>query len=450
MESRKTGKILAVSIAMMMFLLQASAQNKDIDKGKEALSKAMEQKDAAKRGEMIGKARESFQKGGMKPQEQAVLLGDAYLSKGDLQNAASSYGSASKEDKKEGLKKVADAYVETAFSGDEKAETKAVNKAMDYYRKADALKEGARGIGDKYYAKGAAGYGKALDYYIIGGADVKVEQIAKEYFDKGTPEDVNKAAEVYLKMKSPIGYKKAGDIFFDAKEYGKAIDAYQAGNVAEGIKKYANYLYSQNRSDDADNFMVKIAEILATEKNDEALEKLGSECISKGSYALASRVYDKAGNSTMADKCRGYAELIAFNIDSAIIFFTAINDMNMVKVITDSRKLLQPLKDVADNFDEIMKAAPFVTMIVDSVTGTSTPSSKDQSTLEDYYKSVRDQIVKNVFDVSANMQKLTNPDLKKMASIRFLRYGAIRKILDTNTFAIKKQKADVKVKDVTM
>ena len=449
MKSRITTKILALCMAMTMFLGQASAQNKDVDKGKESLKKALEQKDASKKQDLITKAREDFQKGGLKPQEMAVIFGDAYLDKGDLQNAASQYGSASKEDKKEGFKKVADAYVESAFSGDEKAEGKAVNKAMEFYRKADALKEGARGIGDKYYAKGTAGYNKALDYYIIGGSDVKVEAIAKEYYDKGG-ENVNKAAEVYLRMKSPVGYKKAGDIYFEAKEYGKAIDAYQAGNVAEGIKKYANYLYGQNRNDDADNFMVKVAEILATEKNDEALEKLGSECTAKGSYALAARIYDKAGNSTMADKCRGYAELISFNLDSAVIFFTNVNDMAMVKTINDNRKLLTPLKDVAENFDEIVKGAPFVTMIVDSVTGTSTPSANDQKTLEDYYKSVRDQIVKNVFDVSANMQKLTDANLKKMASIRFMRYGAIRKILDTQTFAIKKQKADIKVKDVTM
>src|ERR1035437_3352628 len=118
MKSRVTIKILALSMAMIMFLFQASAQNKDVDKGKEALKKALEQKDASKRQDLITKAREDFQKGGLKPQEMALIFGDAYLEKGDLQNAASQYGSASKEDKKEGFKKVADAYVEVAFSGD--------------------------------------------------------------------------------------------------------------------------------------------------------------------------------------------------------------------------------------------------------------------------------------------------------------------------------------------
>lgn len=449
MGSRITRNILTVSMMMLFIICKVSAQNKDVDKGKESLAKAMEQKDASKRQELINKAREDFQKGGLKPQEVAVILGDTYLDKGDLVNAANSYSSASKEDKKAGFKKVADAYVEAAFGGDEKAETKAVDKAMSYYKKADAMQEGARNIGDKYYAKGVEGYGKALDYYILGGAEVKLEAIAKEYFDKGG-ENEDKAAEVYLRMKTPEGYQKGGDIYFNRKEYAKAIDAYQLGNSADGIKKYADYLYSQNKNDDADNWYVKIAELYAKAKDDAALEKLANESQKKGSYGLAARIYDKAGNTTMSDKSNGYAELINFNLDSANIYFNNVNDADMVKTIEANSKILMKLKDIADNFDEVMKAAPFVTMITDSVTGQSTPSANDQRTLEDYYKSVRDQIVKNVFDVSANMAKLANADLKKYASIRFLRYGAIRSILDTQTFAIKKQKADIKVKDVVL
>jgi len=398
---------------------------------------------------MIAKAKESFTKGKLKPQEQAVLLGDAYLDKGDLENAKNSYNGAAKEDKKEGLKKVADAYAEAAFSGDEKTMGKSLSKAMDLYGKADARKEGARNIGDKFYAKGPDSYSKALDYYIIGGSEVKVESIAKELFDKGG-ENEDKAAEVYMKIKTPTGYKKAGDIYFNKKEYQKAIEAYQAGNVSEGLKKYADFLYTQNRNDEADNFYVKVAEIMATDKDDAALEKLGSEVTAKGRYDLAGRIYDKAGNSTMADKSHAYEYLTALKLDSAKVFFTNINDMAMVKTITDNEKALMPLKDIADNFDEIQKGAPFVTMITDSVTGITTPSASDQKTLEEYYKSVRDQIVKNVMDVSAKMAKVTNPDLAKYARQRFLRYGAIRKILDPNTFSVVKQKADIKVKDVVL
>jgi tetratricopeptide (TPR) repeat protein len=447
MESRITRNILALSIVMLLIIGNASAQNKDVDKGKATLAKAMDQKDASKRQEMINEARASMQKGGLKPQEIAVILGDTYLDKGDLASAANSYSTASKEDKKTGFKKVADAYVEQAFSGEEKALNKTVDKAMGYYRKADALQEGARNIGDKYYAKGPDSYNKALDYYILGGADVKLQEIAKEFFDKGGDNE-DKAAEVYLRMKSPEGYQKAGDIYYNRKEYAKAIDAYEAGNYAEGIKKYADYLYSQHRSEEADNLYVKLGEMYGKAKDDAALEKLANESMAKGSYGLAARIYDKAGNTNMSDKCNGYASLIDFNLDSAKVFFQSTNDAAMIKAIDDNTKVLNTLKDIADNFAELKRSAPSAILITDTVTGQSAPSAADQKTLEEYYKSIMPQIIKNVNDVSLNMAKLKSPDLQKFARLGFLRYGAIRNILDNQTFAVKKQKAEIKVKDV--
>ncbi|HWB64968.1 MAG TPA: hypothetical protein VG603_15730 [Chitinophagales bacterium] len=450
MELRITKNAWAVCAAMLLFIFQASAQNKDIDKGKEELTKALDQKDASKKQDGISKARELFQKGGMKPQEISVTLGDAYLSKGDLQNAANNYNAAGKEEKKEGLKKVADAYVDAAFAEeDEKKANRDINYAMKYYGKADATEEGARGIGDKYYEKGADSYDKALQYYLIGGANAKVEQIAKEYFEKGGDNE-DKAAEVYIKLKSPEGYEKGGDIYFDRKEYQKAIDAYLAGSVTSGIKKYADYLYTQHRNEEADNLYIKLGEIMGTKKDDNALEKLAGECMKKGSYDLAARIYDKAGNTTMSDKCMGYEKLIDFDLDSAVMYFNLISDAAMSKTITDNTKLLTPLKDYAENLDDLMKLAPPVNMITDSVTGQSTPSASDQKLLDDYYKSVRDQVIKDVYGVSAGYAKLTDPDLKKYAHIRFMRYGAIRKILDPETFSIKKQKLDIKTQDVVL
>ncbi len=448
MGSTTIRNVLTVSIVMLM-ICTASAQNKEVDKGKAILAKAMDQKDRSKQQEMINEARADFQKGGLKPQEVGVILGDTYLDKGDLVNAANSYSTSSKEDKKAGFKKVADAYVETAFGGDAKAETKAINKAMDYYKKADALKEGARNIGDKYYAKGEEGYGKALDYYVIGGADVKLEEIAKEYFGKGDANE-DKAAEVYLRMKTPEGYQKAGDIYYNRKEYGKANDAYQAGSLAEGMKKYADYLYSQSRNDEADNIYVKIAAIYATKKDDGALEKLANESQAKGSYGLAARIYDKAGNTNMSEKSSGYASLIELNLDSARIFFTDVSDQAMIKAMDDNAKGLSALKDLADNLDALKRAAPSGNPIIDSITGATSLSAKDQKDEEEYYKSILGQVITNVNGIASNFGKLTNPELKKYLRFRFIRYTAVRNILETQTMTVKKQKADIKVKDVIL
>lgn len=449
MKSRIIKNTLAITMVLLLSLPVAMAQNKDIDKGKEALNKAMEQKDAAKRQDGINKAKESFQKGGMKPQEISALIGDAYLEKGDLVNATNAFNASTKEAKKDGLKRVAEAYVEQAFSSDDpKQQPKLIAKAMSFFYKADALKDGARLVGDRYYEQGESSYDLALNYFIMGEVPSKVEQIAIEYYKKGG-EGESKAAETYTKLKTPEGYRKAGDIYFERKEYQKSIDAYQAGNNAEGIKKYADHLYSQHRDEEADNFYVKIAEVYAG-KDDAALEKLASECKNKNRYGLAARIYEKAGNSTLADKNWGYQKLIDFDLDSAKLFFTNVNDMAMVKTINDNVKLLQPLKDLAENFDDLIRAAPQVNMLTDSVSGKAVPSESDQKLLDDYYKSIKDQIAKNVFDVSAGVSKLTNPDLKKYAKIRFWKYGAIRNILDQESFAPRKQKADVKPKDVIL
>ena len=102
--SKKFLKVAACFGFMLAISVQLNAQNKDIDKGKETLVKAMEQKDAAKRNEMVQKATESFQKGGMK-REMYALIGDAFLDKKDYVNAQSNYSRCDKPEKKEGMKK---------------------------------------------------------------------------------------------------------------------------------------------------------------------------------------------------------------------------------------------------------------------------------------------------------------------------------------------------------
>lgn len=442
-------RVLTLAIVVLAVATQAVAQNKDVDKGKEMLKKAMEQKDAAKRQEGITKARESFTKGGLKPQEIGVILGDAYLEAGDLANATNSYNSANKEDKKEGLKKVADAYVEQAFAGEEKNLAKTLQKAMGLYGKAEATKEGARGIGDKFYEKGPDFYDKAIPYYIQGGSEVKVEQIAKEYYDKGG-DNQDKAAEVYLKMKSKEGYKKGGDIYYERKLYGKAIDAYLAGGVGEGIQKYADYLYSENRNQEAEELILKLADAYSEKKDDEGLEKLGKDAMAKGSFLLASKIYDKAGNVAMADKCRAYDALVSLKLEEAKSLFTSVGDAAAAKMIADNEKVLIPLRDVGENFDELMKLAPPVNLIMDSASGKSLPSQSDQKLVEDYYKSILAQVYGNVVTVSTNYAKLNSEELKKYIRLRFKKYGAVRNILDQQTFTLKKQKNEVKVKDVVL
>ncbi|MCS6933545.1 MAG: hypothetical protein NZM35_00150 [Chitinophagales bacterium] len=445
---RYTTRLISACV-LCFIVLAATAQNKDIEKGKEILAKAMQQTDAAKRQELVNKAIESFQKGGLK-QELYAIIGDAFLEKKDYTNAANNYNRCAKPEKREGMKKIAEAYVEDAFSADDpKNEAKNLKKAMDFYTKAEAAKEGARVIGDRYYEKGFEFYNKALDYYLLGDAKVKVEQIAEEYFAKGGDNEV-KAAEIYLKLKTTEGYKKAGDIYYNRNEFGKAIEAYIAGAIEEGIQKYADYLYSENRIEEADNLIMRLADAMSEKKDDEALEKLAAKTMNKGSYALASKLYDKAGNINLGDKCRAYDALVNFRLDEAKGLFNSTGDAASAKMITDNEKVLTLLRDIAENMEEIKKNAPYVTLLIDSTTGKSYASPSDQKLQEDYYKSVKDQIIKNVNDIAANYAKLNNETLKKFVRQRFLRYGAVRNILDKDTFIIRKQKQDIKAKDIVL
>lgn len=443
----------AVLTLMLAGCLFAQAQNKDIDKGNETLKKALEQTDAYKKQDMITKAKESFAKGGLKPQEVNVILGDAYLEKGDLVNATNSYNTAGKEDKKIGLKKVAEAYVDQAFGGeDEKNMGKSLKKAMDLFGKAGDAKEGARLIGDRYFEQGEASYPKALEYYLIGEATVKIDQIANTYFQKGGDNEA-KAAETYMRLKTKEGYKKAGDIYYNRNEFQKAIDAYLAGGIGEGIKKYAEFLYGEHRDEEADNLILKLADALSEKKDDEALEALAAETQTKGSYLLASKLYDKAGSVSKGDVCRAYDAIVGFRLDEAKSLFAQAADpavQAMAQLITANEKVLNPLKDLADNMEDLKKNAPFVTLVTDSVTGKSIPSVSDQKMQEDYYKSIIQQIIKNVNDIAANYAKLTDPTLKKFVKQRFMQYGAVRNILNTETFTVKKLKQDVRVKDVVL
>ncbi len=444
-------KLFSAALMIAACMLTAQAQNKDVDKGNEALKKAMEQTDAAKRQDLINKAIESWTKGGLK-REMYALIGDAFLEKKDYTNASSNYSRCDKPEKKEGMKKIGEAYLEDAFNGDEKSEAKSLKKAMDYFTKGDAAKEGARMIGDRFYGRGIGAYSKALDYYVIGDAQVKIEQIAKEYFEKGGENEV-KAAESYARMKTKEGFAKAGDIYYNRNEFQKAIEAYLKGGVGEGIQKYADYLYAEQRNEEADNLILQLADALTEKKDDEGLEKLAAQTQAKGSYLLASKLYDKAGDVSKGDVCRAYDALLGFRLDEAKGLFANAADpavQSMGATITASEKYMLPLKDLADNMEDLKKNAPFVTLITDSVTGKSYPSPSDQKMQEDYYKSIRDQVIKNVADISTNFSKLTDPKLKSFVKQRFLQYGAVRNILDKETFAVKKLKQDVKLKDLVL
>ncbi len=437
-----------VTAFLAVSALGSYAQNKDVDKGKELLTKAFDQTDNVKRGEIITKARESFTKGGLKPQEVAVLIGDGYLSKKDYTNAATAFGSASKEEKKVGFKKLAYLQVDDAFqAADIKAETKLLKSAMSFFTKADALKEGARAIGDKYFDRGADSYAKALEYYQIANAGDKITTIAETYEAKGAEGEMQ-AAETYKLAKTPEAYKKAGDIYYAKKEYGKAFDAYQSGNIVEGIIKYANHLVATGQNAEADNLYNRVADAFAEKDNKAGLIKLADDLVGKHNYGTAVKLYDKAGEDLKANKYRAYEKLGSMDFEEAKALFTTSGDAAMAKAITDNTKQLAPLKDLDFNLQQMRDAQPQIGMEQDEVTGESRQNKADVKAVSDYYKTSKDQIVTQVYALSTSVPKITNPELKKLVMEKFLSYPAVGNILNKETFAIKLQKPQIALKDV--
>lgn len=423
--------------------LQLSAQNKDIEKGKEKLSEAFKQKDQAKKNEDIQKANELFQKGGLKSQAISALFADAYLEDGDLSHAESKYGQCDKETKAEGYGKVAAAYLEQAM-GDEKQESKLLDKAMKDYAKAGKAKEGATTIGDKFYERGDKYYLKAIDYYFRGTDTPSVIKIARDYEGKGA-EGVTAAFDLYKRCSL---YKKAGDLAWESKQYLKAYDAYSAGEVTEGMRKCADKFYSLGQETEAQNIYIKMVESYTKTANTDAIEKLATENVNVMNYGLAARIYDKAGNLNQAKKYYAYYKFMELDLDSAKILFTASEQPALAKAIDANIKNLNAVKDVKMQFDDWAKQQPSVSVELDPETNQFKPVAKDEQMLVDYYKLIKDQISDQCQTISKSVNAITNAEFKKLLMKRFLEYPAVGKILDKQTFAVKLTRSSTQIKDV--
>ncbi len=427
---------------ILLASVQLSAQNKDIEKGKEKLKGAFKQKDQAKKNEEIQKATELLQKGGLK-REMYVILGDAFLENGELTQAETKYGQCDKVEKAEGYGKVAAAYVEQAM-GDAKQENKLLDKAMKDYGKAGKAKEGAASIGDKFYERGEKFYPKAIDYYFRGTDTPSVIKIARDYEKKGA-DGMTPAFDLYKRAGL---FKKAGDLAWESKQYAKAYDAYSAGEVTDGMRKCADKFYSLGQESEAQNIYIKMVESYTKTANTDGIEKLATENVNVMNYGLAARIYDKAGNLNQAKKYYAYDKFMALDLDSAKLLFTESDQVNLAKAIDANMKVLLPLKDVKMQFDDWAKQQPNVGIEMDPETNQYKPVAKDEQMLVDYYKLIKDQISDQCQIISKNINLIKDPELKKVLMKRFLQYPAVGKILDKQTFAVKLTRGSTQVKDV--
>lgn len=419
------------------------AQNKDIEKGKEILRKAFTIKDAAKKNETIQLAVQSFTKGGMK-REMNLIIGDAFLNKNDLVQATNYYNRCDKAEKNIGLVKVADIYVEQAFE-DAKNEAKLLKNAMNLYTKATKAQQGAKSIGDKYFERGE--YDKALEYYAIAQDTTSAEKVADTYISKGG-DDALKAVDILKKIGTKAALKKAGDLCFDKKQYDRAYDCYSIASLTEGLRKTADKYNEIGKTSEAANVYIKLAESYMKTANTDAVEKLGRENVQAMNYDLASKIFDRAGNMTLARKYLSYQKFMEFDFDSAKLLMIGTEDEYLAKAIDANIKYLDILKTTNSNLMEYANNQPSVVMEVDPNTGKFRPALKVESILIEYYKNIKEPIVDYILTVSRNVTPINNANLKQMMIKRFNQYPAVGKILDPNTFAPRLSKSTTSVKDV--
>lgn len=432
-------------IAFCGLLMTAAAQNKDIDKGKSLVDKAMSEADNAKKNELIQKARESLMKGGMKSQEIAELLGNSYIESGDLARAATSFASAAKDVRAVGMKKIAYLELENAFAAtDDKMHGKILRSTLGYFRKASAEPEGNRAVGDKYYDKGDLE--TALQYYINADAKDKIDKVAADYKAKG---DDIKAAETYLLAKNERAYELAGDIYFAKKDYEKAFDAYYNGKVTSGLKKYADQLQKDGQKEQAEQMYVKVAEAYIEKEDRATVVKMADEQVKKSNYGLAATFYDKAGEDLKAAKYKAYMQLMDFQFDEAKAALEINGEASLAKAITTNLKFLYPLATSAYNLDQIKSGEPQIDFVTDD-SGNKTPNKADVTAVENYYKDQKAAIASEIYAVSASVTKITDTELKNLMRLRFLRYKATSNILNPETFGIKLQKQQVSFKDAAL
>lgn len=442
------GLMNAIATICLVFAVCCStnAQNKDIDKGRELLEKAFAQKEPQKKMEFIQKASELFTKGGMK-REQNLIIGDAFLEHDDLVQASNYYGRCDKNEKKDGLRRVADAYTEKAFDTDDvKVEAKMVKNAVNFYNKSGAIKEGASGIGDRYFSRGEAGYSKALEYYFLATDTPAAEKVANALLAKGG-ESAEKAIDLYKQIGSKNSLRKAGDLSFAKNDYEKALDFYSMIDYTEGMRKCADKFNEVGKTSEAQNVYVKMAESYMKFANTDAVEKLATDNVNAMNYQLAAKIYDKAGNLNLANKYYAYYKFMELDLDSAKMLLTNNGEMDLVKAIDMNMKPLNNLRSDELTLMDFVQNQPYVAMENDPATGKLKPVVKDENILIDYYKGIKDAIVGTFHSISRNVQTVSHPELKKMMIKHFKDYPAASKILDP-TFNIRLQKATAQVKDV--
>lgn len=427
--------------------LPSFAQDKQLAKASALIQKAVAEKEKGKQMEMIQKVLEIYKEIKM-VKEGNKAIGDAFFDAGDLTSAARYYVKCDKQEKKEGYEKIGKAYIDEAFN-DPKTEAKTMKKALDNLNKGIGMSEACRVIGDAYFDKGEDQYPKALEYYVNGGIIEGIKRIADLYY-AGNVTQKNLAPETYAKMRNSEGYRIAGDIYYEKKEYGKAFEFYSLGGNVEGFRKYADAIFDQGKVQEANSMYERVADSMKAKEQFDDMKTMAATAVSKANYALAAKIYDKLADKTLATRYTAYAMLMDMNFFEARDLLKKENVVDLPKAIDAAINQLSSLQQYNMIFGDIKNGVPQVNMKEDPNTKEMKPDKSDLKAVEDYYNTNKEGIADNVYKVSEAMVKIVNPELKRLMMQKFLQFKAVRTILDNNTFQKKMLKPQIQGKDVVL
>lgn len=411
---------------------------KKLAKANALVAEAMKLKDKEKQSQKLNEAVDIYREQKYL-KEGSIMIGDAFYNIGDLKTASRWYAKGGKENKTETNKKVGEAYLEEALKGsDPKSDKKALSNAYKSLSKAVGAQEANRLIGNEYFNMGVENYPKALEYYEKAGYNEGISMIADLY--AADPEKTELAAETYSRTKEKVGYKKAGDLFYNRGDYVKAIEYYAKGGVMEGYMKYANELKKNGKVEMANSVYEVVADSFKANNKADDIRDMAITAEKENNYPLAASLYAKLDEKELALKYSAYREMMSMEFSKAKEIFQALNREDMTADIDKNTQTLTALQQSDFVLRELQKNVPKVNTKTNPYNGKLEYDKRDLDLVSKYYGNPQNQktISETVYSIGTSFAKLKcNDELRNLVRNRFLKYAPVKNILDNYNFAKK-------------
>lgn len=411
---------------------------KKMAKANTLISQAMKEKDKGKQSELLNNALELYREMKMF-KEGNIAVGDAFYNQGDLKSASRYYAKGGKENKAETNEKVGKAYLEDAFKEtDPKLQKKAFDNAFKTLSKAHGAAEANRMIGNEFFDMGMDYYPQALDYYEKAGYHEGVFMIGDLYSAK--PENIEQAANTYVRTKQREGYKKAGDLYYNKGDLVKSMEYYATGGVIEGYKKFAVELKKADKIKEYNTVVEIITDTLRKRNDLDGVREYAVQAERDNNYVLAGSLYGKLGETKLEKQYAAYNHMMGLEVIPAKEIFKTNGNQDIADDIDRNIKVLTDIQQNMFVLKELEKNIPKVASKVNPHTGELEYDKNDLKLRSQYYGNPVNQksISDVVYSIGTSYAKLKgNAKLLGLVREAMLRFKPVKNILDNYDFSKK-------------